>query len=236
MATRAQVETLQKLNRGLIRYARADLNKLWAVLDLSKPAAARDRLLETVPVIAGRYGEIGAEVSAVWYEQLRTQAGARPGYVAQLADPVPVETIQRRVRFGAAHLFSENPVGTFDFVSGVLSKYVLQPGRETLIENTAADKGWGAGYARVPRGAHTCAFCLMLASRGPVYGSAEAAGEMNQFHDDCDCAVVPIGPGQVYPKGYDPDRLYEQYRAAADDARGGTSAVLAEMRRQLGVA
>lgn len=68
------------------------------------------------------------------------------------------------------------------------------------------------GWARVATGKETCAWCLMLVSRGPVYRSAEnagldldelnalnliAAGEdvsgaMQQWHDGCDCKVIPV--------------------------------------------
>lgn len=68
------------------------------------------------------------------------------------------------------------------------------------------------GWARVATGRETCAWCLMLVSRGPVYRSAEnagldlddlnainmtAAGEdvsgaMQEWHDGCDCIVVPV--------------------------------------------
>ena len=43
-------------------------------------------------------------------------------------------------------------------------------------------------FARVPSGAETCSFCIMLASRGAVYGTAEAA---SHSHPGCDCRVVP---------------------------------------------
>ncbi|AAN01768.1 capsid maturation protease [Mycobacterium phage SoYo] len=68
------------------------------------------------------------------------------------------------------------------------------------------------GWARVATGRETCAWCLMLISRGPVYlgatnagldldddSAAEmiAAGEdvseyMEQWHAGCDCKVVPV--------------------------------------------
>lgn len=60
-------------------------------------------------------------------------------------------------------------------------------------------------WARVLTGNENCAFCIMLASRGPVYSSAAAAGQMsaaakwadatgwiNSYHDHCDCAVVMV--------------------------------------------
>lgn len=68
------------------------------------------------------------------------------------------------------------------------------------------------GWARVATGRETCAWCLMLVSRGPVYRSAENAGldldnlnavnltaagadvsgDMQEWHDGCDCIVVPV--------------------------------------------
>ncbi len=68
------------------------------------------------------------------------------------------------------------------------------------------------GWARVATGRETCAWCLMLVSRGPVYESARTAGlrlgdsdaaeaiaedkdvndSMNEWHAGCDCKVVPV--------------------------------------------
>lgn len=68
------------------------------------------------------------------------------------------------------------------------------------------------GWARVATGRETCAWCLMLISRGPVYSAAERAGldlddelaarmvaagldvseYMEEWHTGCDCKVVPV--------------------------------------------
>lgn len=45
-------------------------------------------------------------------------------------------------------------------------------------------------YARLPQGAETCDFCLMLASRGFVYLTAESAEGWNHTHRGCDCIVI----------------------------------------------
>lgn len=52
----------------------------------------------------------------------------------------------------------------------------------------------GVRWARVPTGRETCGWCLMLASRGPVYRSAESAGggDMLSWHTGCDCHIVPV--------------------------------------------
>ncbi|ACE79850.1 head maturation protease [Mycobacterium phage DD5] len=74
------------------------------------------------------------------------------------------------------------------------------------------------GWARVATGRETCAWCLMLISRGPTYVRAETAGldldtehalelfenkdletyfadisgEIKQWHPGCDCKVIPV--------------------------------------------
>lgn len=66
---------------------------------------------------------------------------------------------------------------------------------ETIIANVGRDRDRGAMFARVPTGFETCAFCLMLASRGAVYHSRKTAGEWGRFHRGCDCKVVPSFEG-----------------------------------------
>ena len=54
----------------------------------------------------------------------------------------------------------------------------------------AAKDALAVGWRRVSDG-HPCAFCAMLASRGFVYHTAETAGSMNRYHNDCRCEIVP---------------------------------------------
>lgn len=94
-------------------------------------------------------------------------------------------------------------------------------------------------WARVPRGRVTCAFCTMLAGRGFVYTSEEAAGGGlgNVYHAHCDCEPVPSW-GEAQLAGYDPERLDALYKDAARGLPDGASYrdVLSRMRSQGGVA
>lgn len=62
-----------------------------------------------------------------------------------------------------------------------------------VIERVRRKPG-GIAWARVPTGRETCGWCIMLASRGPVYKTAESAGggDMLGWHTGCDCHVVPV--------------------------------------------
>jgi hypothetical protein len=51
-------------------------------------------------------------------------------------------------------------------------------------------------WARVPKGANPCAFCVMLAGRGFAYRSEETASFGGSFHNGhCHCLVVPSWGG-----------------------------------------
>lgn len=79
-------------------------------------------------------------------------------------------------------------------VSGAASRIVLDGGRQTVLLTVESDRK-ALGWMRVTHG-KTCAFCAMLASRGPVYKSHRSAGDARsrpaRFHDHCDCTVEPV--------------------------------------------
>ena len=94
------------------------------------------------------------------------------------------------------------------------------------------------GWARVATGAETCAWCLMLVSRGPVYYKASragldlpdweaqellAAGEdvskfMDEWHTGCDCKVVPVFKAQTWPGSDAADRANDLWIEAGHRA------------------
>ncbi|MDO4413043.1 hypothetical protein [Cutibacterium sp.] len=88
-----------------------------------------------------------------------------------------------------------------------------------------------ASWARVLTGPNNCPFCIVVASRGPVYGSAEKAGALtatpkppgvdtpsNRFHTGCDCAVVPIYNTATSPYRQQWETLERWYRDQIDAA------------------
>jgi hypothetical protein len=63
-------------------------------------------------------------------------------------------------------------------------------GRETITNTVRRDKR-AIGYQRVTDG-RPCAFCAMLAGRGPVYKNASTAGDGHHYHDRCGCHPEPV--------------------------------------------
>ena len=99
------------------------------------------------------------------------------------------------------------------------------------------------GWARVLQGKYSCGFCIMLASRGPVYSSADAAkyvaapvGEKSReggflsrkartelrkknpraFHEHCDCIVVPVFDPENWSGRDEQQRLAKFYRETVE--------------------
>ncbi len=111
-------------------------------------------------------------------------------------------------------------------------KQVENGGRRTIIEAVETDPGRVQGWARVATGRETCAFCLMLVSRGPVYLSADTAGLdlgdrtalemivngedisdlMHKWHENCDCKVVPVFDRKSWPGKAASDRALQAWK------------------------
>lgn len=80
------------------------------------------------------------------------------------------------------------------------------------------------GWARVLTGRTSCGFCVMLASRGPVYSSAHHAGKggaggRDKFHNHCDCMVVPVYNSTDWAGRREYEQLREFYHATIEDVK-----------------
>ena len=228
MTTRRDLELHRKAQAEISKRVQAELASFVRSLALSDPAAIRDALLEVVPVLTAQYGDASAAIAAEWFE---ATYGAR----ADLPAPMPREAVERGVRYAAGHLFAESPdlASTLSLLAGDLDKWVKQSGRDTVRISAASNR---MAWARVPRGAKTCSWCLILASRGPVYESREAAtraGDGEGYHGHCDCQAIAVREGDDLPEGYDPESLYDTYQAARDAAGSGDiKDIAAAMRRE----
>lgn len=235
MVARDDLERFRAANASLSDLVIADLQGFFYALNLSKPEAARDALLEFVPLLVQQYGPVAADLATDWYEDMRAASGAVGKFKVTPSPLVtPDDAVEASVRYSAGHLFTSDPMQTLATLGTAVDKLVRQPGRDTMAWN--ADRE-GVGYARVPKGAKTCAFCLVLASRDAVYGSAKSAGSRKhgkEFHGHCDCEIVRMGRGDEYPQGYIPKDLYDIYSIGADKAgtRSDIKAITYDLRRR----
>ena len=236
MTTRRDVDRLSAATSRLASSAQEDLAILFGGLDLARPEAARDELVEFLPRLTALYGEAAASAAAEWFEGLRADAVDTP-YEAVLADPVDDTQVAQTARYAAGRLFAGAPDQALAVLSGATQRYVTYMARATVARNAAHDPA-RPRWARVPQGPRTCAFCTMLAARGFVYHSEDkAGGDAHRFHDDCHCQIVPEWDrSRAHIDGYDPDAMhamYEQARqaAVADGEPADAEHILARMRR-----
>ncbi len=233
MTSREDVDRLRRAQAKASELAQADLTQFVRSLDLTRPEMVRDELIDFVPRLTSAYGDVAATAAAEWYEALRADAISGT-YTANLGDVAATDQVVGSVRYAAGHLFTDNPLGVLALLNGAVQRYVTYAGRATVARNAEHDPA-NPRFARVPRGAHTCAFCEMLASRGWVYRTEKTAGvDPSHYHDDCNCQIVPEwDKEQAHIDGYDPNAMYARYQAAADEV-GNTrdpNAIAAALRR-----
>lgn len=212
----------------------AELAAYFAALDLSRPEAARDALLEFMPLLVAQYGQVAEVLAMDWYEEQRADSGASGRFrVAAPATAVTGTRVEEKVRYLAGQLWTPEPAAMLSALTIATDKYVKQFGRDTIAWN--ADRE-GALWARVPSGPKTCSWCLILASRDAVYvseKSAKSRADGDKYHGFCDCQAVPLRPGDDYPPGYLPDDFYDMYQIARDAAGSGDMRdIAAAMRRE----
>lgn len=82
-----------------------------------------------------------------------------------------------------------------DNTGAAVARHANQAGRNAVIM-TAQQGGHRIGWARVIESGNPCAFCGMLASRGPIYKSERAAAF--EAHDRCQCRATLVYAGQPW--------------------------------------
>ena len=139
----------------------------------------------------------GLDVSAVMPSGLYTTAEIEriARYQAGKLRVDDVDGFIAQVSQSAGHLAYQGGNRTMMYQAG-LYHGTSNPSRAhtyALYHSKNRNKAYGeyqVRYARVPQGEETCDFCLMLASRGFVYLTAESAEGWNHTHRNCDCIVV----------------------------------------------
>lgn len=124
-------------------------------------------------------------------------------------------------------------------LAGATQRYVTNAARDTITENADAE---GVRWARHAQ-PDACAFCRLLATRGPDYLTKESAsvvgasgrvrGSRKQgesYHDDCGCVPVPVRAGDAYTPPEYVAPWTQQYEEAYAAAGGNYKKILAAMR------
>lgn len=152
--------------------------------------------------------EVGKTLPAI--PNSRWKASGLETYIGEIVQRVEVEGINRLI----------------DRLIRRMTYEIKKASGESIAYNASLDP-IKPKYARVPTGPETCEWCIMLASRGYVYVSAQSAGALTHWHENCDCVIVPQFDANYQVKGYDPKKyeaiwdanvVYDEYGHVDTDA------------------
>ena len=135
------------------------------------------------------------------------------GLVTEVEGVVPREMVEGAVRYRARALVEGKSERFVRDVADLSRYYIHRSAFENLVRNCERND---LRYARVPSGRETCGFCFMLSSRGFVYKTAREAGEGHDYHENCDCVIVPGYRDEerelgIQIEGYDPDLMADHW-------------------------
>ena len=211
---RAAVDFLTEEINGISAEAQAHVLEVLQGINWTPEniAQCRDLVIQALAAVMPTYTTMAAQASADFYDAARElvvgeKMGAKA--ISGYDEAKTAGAVRAFVRFvvdGRVETFNEQVLQRVDY------EMKLSAANST-IENGRRDKR-KPRYARVPTGAETCDFCLMLASRGFVYNSQSTAS-MGHVHSGCDCRIVAGWDGMEVDD-YDPRSIYDRWQDAID--------------------
>jgi hypothetical protein len=206
IAIRDIIQIWQQLNL-------ADIRSSWPAVRTALAALIRDR-----------YG-MSAVQAAQYYTQARLAAGV-PGIAPvvmpdPLPDPLVTATLDStgpysllgRIKEGQPLAQADENTGVQ--MSGAAQRLISNGARQVILRSVGADDK-AVAWMRVTA-ANPCAWCSMLASRGPVYRSEASAGF--EAHNHCRCSAAPVFSAEDAKALRDND-LYRQWKQATKGYSG----------------
>jgi hypothetical protein len=175
----------------------ADVARLWAVFDPADAAGSAEALSGPLRALAVQARSTSAGLSTGYYPRFRAAEGVPGTFAPVAAAPLVEEAVATSLRVAGLVGFRRAVAAgrvpevasriAMVGVSGAVSRMALDGGRSVVVGSSVADPR-ASGWARVAS-ARACAFCAMLASRGPVYSEDTADFDA---HDHCACAAEPV--------------------------------------------
>lgn len=172
-----------------------DYLRLWPIWEGDEESFGR--LVLASITVARAHHSLSATLAGSYFTSFRLAEEVKGEAVPRLAGPIDAGKVTAglivtgrdavKVALDAGKPPQEARETALARTSGSLSRQVLNGGRETILRSVAEDKE-ALGYGRVTDG-DPCAFCALLAGRGPVYKKETADF---QAHDECGCAAEPV--------------------------------------------
>jgi hypothetical protein len=186
------------------------MHEAWVLLDPEDIDATVARWLRvTVPLIQSQRVASAALAGQYMTAYRAAEIGLDGTFTPVLAGPAQVEalttslTVTGPVRIkqamGQGVRFLQAIEAAEVSSTGAAMRHGLNGGRSTITDTIAKDRK-ALGWARYLRSTKPCAFCALMAARGPVYKSQQSANF--EPHDSCKCQPEPTyHPDADWPTG-----------------------------------
>ena len=179
----------------------------------------RQKLIDYAYGISTKYGEASAAVSAQMYDAVAELSGA----IVPAAVPAETATYSEVAKTVNGII---KKTGNEDILAQGVGRLVKMAGTDTMLSNAYRDRAKGskrrhsgAQVAWIPSG-ETCAYCLMLASKGWQNQTEWAENNHSEhIHANCDCTYMVRFNNDLVVEGYDPDALREYYESSGDNRK-----------------
>ena len=202
------IERLRKVNDTAAKKMFEYLAKHeWYVDNASKQAA-----VDYAFALATKYGEAAATAAAELYDEIADS------YAGKKIDPaVPAATATYEETSKAMRGVMKK-TRNIQYIADVTGRLVKQASADTMTMNALRD---GGEWAWIPSG-DSCAYCMMLSSRGWQRASKRAlvGGHVEHIHAHCDCNYCVRFDPYTTVEGYDPEQYRETYNKYRDENGG----------------
>lgn len=207
---RSYIENYSKALNVVSERARAQLVDALSRIDYSADVAdIRNAVIAIIQPACGASSTMAARIAAEFYDGMRARFGIDDGFEAEVDSQRVPEATEGAVRAFAQDLVDGKPVEQFIGKCAARIDYETRRAANECVAANAKRDPKKPRWARIPTGAETCQFCIMLASRGFVYHSEETA---SHAHANCDCRVTPSWDKSPMVQGYDPDKYYDMWK------------------------
>lgn len=228
----ARASEQQRAQAGLIALLLRDIAKIWRLLQPQSLHRSMPAWVAAVHAVTSRYGPMAATLAADYYEAERAAANAAGRFTVPLADAPSEGQVDAVMRWATKDLWSRNPDTLTErlqtaknHAESAAAKLVEDVGRLTITYAVQKDPAAVAWVRTAAPGA--CAFCRMLAQRGPVF-SADTVGF--RAHDDCHCMAQPLFRGQKWA----PSAMVRDWQKQYEKAAAMPGDTLKNLRRIVG--
>lgn len=194
------IENYSKSLNVISEQARANLVEALSKLDYSADIAdIRNEVIAIMQLACGASSTVAARLAAEFYNGLRKHFILDVAYTAVANSMFDQKLTSESVRAFMQVIVNGGDSSEFiDKCAERIDYETRRAANECVAYNARKDPA-KPRWARVPTGDDTCAYCMILASRGFSYGSEEMA---SHTHLNCDCRVVPSWSDEPIVEGY----------------------------------